>query len=71
VSFRQNICKYGSKLKVYTYYCDGTFDYRDTRRLKPHTRLRCNEDEVRLDQENDIKLRVKDWYKDIDRGYSK
>jgi hypothetical protein len=71
VNFRQQICNYGNKLKVYTHYRDGTFDYRDRRRLKPLTRLRCNEEEVKLEQENDIKLRVKDWYKDIDRGYSK
>jgi len=71
VSWKNKINRYKGKNIVYSYYQDNSFDSRDRERLKPMTRLRNNEEEIELENNCDIKLRVKDWYKDIDTGFSK
>ena len=71
MSFSTHIGRYEKKLNVYSSYKDGTFDDKDKKRLKPLTRLRDSEKELELANSGDIKLRVKDWYKDIDRDLYK
>jgi hypothetical protein len=71
VSWKNKIDRYKSKNVVYSYYQDNSFDSRDRERLKPMTRLRDSEEEIELEKQCDVKLRVKDWYKDIDTGFSK
>jgi hypothetical protein len=71
MSFNEKIGKYHKKYEVYSHYVDGSFDRQDKSRLKPMTRLRNSEEEIELEKKCDINLRVKDWYKDIDSGFSK
>ena len=71
MSWKNKIDNYKNKTRVYSYYQDSSFDSRDNGRLKPMTRLRNSEEEIELENKGDIKLRVKDWYKDIDSGFSK
>jgi len=71
VSFRKNITKYRRKVEIYKSYVDGSFDLKDCSRLKPITRLRDTMEEIEQEKSGDQRLRVKDWYKDIDRGFSK
>jgi len=71
MSIEQKLFRYGRKVEIYKYYLDGSFDKRDKNRLKPLTRLRNSMEEIELNKKSDIKLRVRDWYNDIDRGYSK
>jgi hypothetical protein len=59
------------KTKILSYCKSGSFDYYDNRRLKPSVRLRKNKHEIDLENQKDLKLRVKDWFSDIDSGYSK
>lgn len=65
------LSKHVRKLEVYASYLDGSFDRKDRSRLKPMVRLRKSEEEIEQEKNGDIKLRVRDWYCDIDRGYSK
>ena len=67
----RSIKRYAKKLKVYSFYLDNSFDQRDRKRLKPITRLRQNESEIEKEKSGDISQRLRDWYSDIDRGYSK
>jgi len=67
----RHISRYTKKLRVYQWYLNGSFDRKDNKRLKPLTRLRRNMNEIEMERSGSKKLRVKDWYKDIDRGYSK
>jgi hypothetical protein len=71
MTLKSKLNKYSKKLKVYTYYKDGSFDHRDKKRLKPLTRIRKSVEEVKEAEGNPIEQRVKDWYYDIDKGYSK
>lgn len=71
MSFKGKINKYKKKHEVFSHYIKGTFDLKDKSRLKPMTRLRQSAEEVELEKNCDIDLRVKDWYKDIDSGFSK
>ena len=68
---KQSINKCLKKAEVYTYYRKGTFDKKDSARLKPFTRLRESVDEVKKYESGDIKTRIKDWYYNIDKGYAK
>jgi len=63
--------KYSKKLRVYQSHVDGSFERKDRKRLKPLTRLRNDMREIEMERNGSKKLRINDWYKDIDRGYSK
>ena len=69
--FSRNIDNKKLKTKILSYCKSGSFDYYDNRRLKPSVRLRKNKSEIDLENKNDLKLRVKDWFDDIDSGYSR
>jgi len=71
VSYSEKINKHLKKYEVYLDYVKGTFDLKDKSRLKPMTRLRDTVEDIELEKDGDINLRVKDWYKDIDSGFSK
>ena len=71
MGFKSKVTKYRKKYEVYSYYNDKTFDFRDRNRLKPFSRLRKNEEEIKLEKSGDIRLRVKDWYCDIDTEFYK
>jgi hypothetical protein len=71
MGFKSKVSKYRKKYEVYSYYSDRTFDFRDKKRIKPFSRLRRNETEIELENKCDIKLRVKDWYCDIDTEFYK
>jgi hypothetical protein len=71
MSFKGKINRYKKKYDVYSHYAKGTFDLKDKSRLKPMTRLRQSVEEIELEKNCDIDLRVRDWYKDIDSGFSK
>ena len=64
------LAKTRMKMKVLNTYLSGSFDYYDKNRIKPMSRLRKNIKEINLEKENNLKLRVKDWYSDIENGYS-
>lgn len=71
MTIKESLGKCLKKTEVYTYYRKGTFDKEDSARLKPFTRLRGSVEEVKKAESGDIKTRIKDWYRDIDKGYSK
>jgi hypothetical protein len=71
VSFRGTLDKYKKKLYVYKYHVNGTFDYRNKKRLQPLTRIRKDEKEIEREESGERKLEIEDWYKDIDRNYYK
>jgi hypothetical protein len=64
------MAKYHMKIKVLKTYESGSFDYYDKNRLKPMSRLRTNMREISLENQNSVKLKIKDWFSDIERGYS-
>ena len=71
MGFKRKVSNNRKKYKVYSYYIDNTFDFRDKGRLKPFSRVRRNEEEIELENNCNIRLRVKDWYSDIDSGFFK
>ena len=68
VTVRKNI-KTLKKYMVYGFTKSGSFDRLDKKRLKPLTRLRNSMDEIDLENNNSLNLRVQDWYNDIEIGH--
>jgi len=68
MGFQKKVDKYARKMRVYKAYKDGSFDYKDNKRLKPLSRVRTSIEEAKS---NCIEQKVKDWYCDIDRGYDR
>lgn len=58
--------KYSKKITVLKWVSDGSFDYRDKKRIKKMTRIRSDIKDI--EKNNSIITRVKDWHSDIDRG---
>ena len=69
MKFKKSLAKSAEKTKVYLYYSNGTFDYRDKKRLKPFTRLRKCKEDVYKYEDGSMKSRLANWIYDINNGY--